>query len=264
MSHTLDFVARLLDHARDLTRQGRTDDARRLFQRLAAFPNLADADTAAIHRGLARLAVRQRHFKQARQHLKQVLQVRPKDAVCRYLYAVALEYDKHAPAERIEREFRLALKLAPEKARWRAVYGQFLLRCRKTSAGLRQLKQAVALHPTDVRLAVKWVRGLWSAGRDEIAARELTFARFRFAKNPVIGRLWVEMRLREVRQKQQAGQTQHTVEVEPTILPFLRLAGTEERPSRPATEGGILRHDQSTASVPHLPRALRARTRRSR
>lgn len=248
MSTTLNLASSLVALARRWQSQARDADARRLLDRIPTC-----RASAATHLRLACLSLRQRHFRRARRHLVSALKMRPKDARARYLLARALERNPRTCPETVVRQYRLALRLDAQRPMWWAAYGRFLAQLGRVSAGLGALREAIALAPTDARLAAALVNTLARAGRFEEAEREARILRF---THPSGAAIWERLRFRQTLRRQLAERSRHATE-RPVLLPFLRPVDTTA-PDRPVA-GRILRRDHASRPVPHLPRRLRSK-----
>ena len=216
MSMTLTFADALWSRARSLAVAGRKAEAMR-----ALAPLLGPAEVPRRLRLLAhRLAARLHHaagrYRLARRHLYQAAHFEPDAAEIHYEIAQAFESDPAGCDRRALRRYRLACRLVPRDARFRAALGRALVRNYKVKAGLVELRAAATLAPADAAVLRVVMEGLCEAGKPREAFG--TVAKARFARTPVMEKLQADAKFRLA-----AGPARGPKR---TARPRLRIAGT--------------------------------------
>jgi len=255
MSMTLNLTDRLLAMGRRFHQLGRNQDAVHILTRLAGFRQLpaSVAEETQVH--LAEICLSRRKYRRARRHLTAALVHQPDNARYHYLMATALSGDDKADRQRAAEHYRKSLHLDPEQPNCLSEFGLFALRRGQTEEGLRCLRRAVELAPTNPKVVRKLVEGLREEDRTEEARRVLQAALFRNSRDPRFRRLWNEFQFQQLHQEQQRRRQNALAAAEdpgPVLLPFVRPAA-ETVPARSRRK--IIRHDTpSPPSPPHAPR----------
>ena len=180
------------------------------------------------HRLAGRLHFAAGRHHAARKHLYAAARVSPLTAEIHFEIGQAFEADPYGCDRRAARRFRRAVKLAPRVARFAAALGRSLVRRNKLAAGVRHLRAAAALAPTDVDVLRVVADGLADAGRPAEAFALVNAARFSAAGGRELAKLAADARF--------------------------RLAAGPKRTRRPAlklvTAGGVERRDAGRLAVP--------------
>ena len=254
MSKTLPFLNACWAAARAAAAAGDHPTALKRAAPLLADPDCPPVLLRSAHRLAARTHVAAGRFTAARKHLRAVCQLAPLDATAQYDLGLAFEDDPYGCDRRAARRFKLAVALRPTDGRFRAAFGRALVRVGRVTAGVRELKAAVADSPADSVVLAVVLDGLTAAGKPRTAQRLLNRAAF---LAPASGEI---RRLRERARFAVAGgvsrPTPRPVE-RPMLLLFTPAAAA--RPLRVA--GGVVRRDAGSRQGPHFTRlaAFRAR-----
>ncbi len=250
MSRTLNLVDSLLTAARRYQSLGREHDATEALERLAGFRELPEGVAEEVQARLAELRLRHRKFRKARRHLTAALGHRPDNARYHYLMGTAVEGDARADPERALEHYRRSLKSDPDQPQCLGKCGLLAVRQGQTEEGLRCLRRAVELAPTDPAPLEQMVRGLRLADQPDEARRALRVALFRNPRDARFRRLWDGARFQEVRRAQESERRRAgraCPDDGPVLLPF--------RPTASGPRPKVVRQDgPSPIQPPHTGR----------
>lgn len=245
MSTTLNLTGSLLAMGRELQEQGRTRDARLLFERLVKFRELGSEVAEEVHARLAELLIGDKQYKKARRHLTILMCLRPSNAKYAYRYAVATHRDPKGDPHRASRYYRQAVDLDPTRPRWWAAYGKLLCSMGRTGEAVTQLRRAYELDSDDPVIIGRFVEVLCLDDRADEARTLLRIARFQHPRDGRFRKLWNDFQFHRAA----AEQRMYGVE-EPVLLPFVRRAAIQ---ASDVPVGTILRFDSAhnEVSQPH-------------
>ena len=194
MSMMLTFADAAWARARALAVEGRKAQS---LQALA--PLLGPAEVPRRLRLLAhRLAARLHHaagrYKLARKQLYLAARLEPDAAEIHYEIGQAFEVDPAGCDRRALRRYRLACRLAPRDARFRAALGRALVRNNRVKRGLVELRAAAKLAPADAAVLRVVMEGLSEAGEPREAFE--TVAKAQFSRTPAMAKLQADAKFR--------------------------------------------------------------------
>jgi len=257
MSMTLNLADRLLALGRRYRRLGRTQDALKVFERLAAFRSLEPAVAEETQVQLAEIYLKRCRYPKARRHLAAALVHQPKNAFYHYLMARALEADEKADRQRAAEHFRKSLSLEPNQADCLSQFGLLAIRIGQTEEGLRCLRRAMKLESHDPEIVSRLAEGLQEEGLHDEARRVLQTALFNNARDSRFRQLWNDYQFRELhREQEQKRNRPDSISAEGgSVLPFVRTL-TGRMPN--SSNRKILRRDPpSRPTPPHTARSGR-------
>lgn len=242
MSRMLTFHDAVWASARECAANGRRADALTQLAPLLSSPDTPPHLLLLAHRLAARVHAAGENYRAARKHLRVAAKLAPPTAEIHYELGVAFERDPYGCDRRAARRFREAVKLNPREAKYVAALGRALVRINRVRAGVKHLRTAAELAPNNAVVLKVVVDGMCDANRAVEAARIVTKARFLAPADAKLRRLADDLRYSVAQQAQRRGAK---VGAGPVALPFLRI------------EGGTVRRDSGSRTVPHLGR-LRA------
>jgi hypothetical protein len=246
--------------------QGRRTDALARLSRLLARPDVPAPIAADAHRLAGELLLEAENYTGARRHLRAAAALAGSDARTYYLWALAHERDPHGCDRRAARRFRIASRLEPNNALYRAAFGRAAVRSDRIRCGVRNLVAAADQAPGEMEVVRVAIQGLVEADRLAMARRVLTRASF-LCRGAARAREWnalvEQVRFATARREQRGerGTTRHGQDAEfardggRVVLPFLRMAAS----------GGVHRGDERTrydvvsCPRPHFPRLRKRR-----
>jgi tetratricopeptide (TPR) repeat protein len=199
-----------------------------LLDRLLAHPGLAPEiaeDAARLAGTLHCLAGR---FPRGRKCLRQAIRLAPQDAGLRIALGRAYEEDAAGSDRLAARVYRSACAADPTNAAARAYYGRALVRLRKDRLGLKQLKLAAKLAPTQPEVLERVADGLRELGRTDLAYKLIGQAKFLAPRDAAVEKLWARAKYDRA----------WTAQGHPAVLPFIRLVGTTTRRDYGSTPAG--------------------------
>ena len=164
-------------------------------------------------------------------------------------------------AERAIEHYRKSLEFDPKQPRCWSDYGFLCLRLGQVVPGLEALRKATELMPDDPFLLGRLVKGLCRAEQIAEARRLLLAARFRNSADSRFTQLYNDFMYRRLRKQQTDARCQTPSLPESDRNMFLPFVGPMEAASPTATEGKLIRLDQTAApSGTHMPHRPARRT----
>ncbi|VTR98952.1 tetratricopeptide repeat protein [Tuwongella immobilis] len=254
MSRTLSLTAQRISLAQQRLDLGRASDARTILEAVLTLPELPRDEAALAHRLLGQIYQTLRREALARKHFRESLRCDDSDFDTRLAWVASLERDRRIDRSRVQRMYRRLLKRSTRSAAAWAGYGRTALQRGEDARGVRALRKAVYLAPESLEYVADLADALVGMRRFESARKVVMAARFRFRDSVAVQRIWNDFCFDEARAKQRTQAERQLPELEPIILPFLRL---ETGTSTALPGGGILRVDRASQSLPHLAK-LRA------
>lgn len=129
--------------------------------------------------------------------------------------------DVFCDPKRAARHFKRALKLDPKNPTYLSVYGWFAVKHDRPKTGLRSLREAFAIAPSNGKVVTRYVKGLQKLGRVSEARRVLQTSRFQNVGSVWFQRLVSDFEFFVLAKKQEAERRRDVAPVEPLcILPF--------------------------------------------
>ena len=261
MSRMLTLIHAGWSSIRSSVAQGRRTDALARLRRLLARPDVPIPVAADAHRLAGELLTDAEHYTEARRHLRAAAALEPTHARTFYLWGLAQERDPHGCDRRTATRFRMASRLEPDNALFRAAFGRAAVRCDRVKTGVRELLAAADAAPGDLAVLRVAIDGLVDADRLRYARRLLNRASFLcrdVARTRELRALEERVRFAAARREQRGerGTTRHRQDAEHArdggrvVLPFIRIAGTT------APNGGTVRRDVVSFPRPHFPRLI--------
>ncbi|MCE9534456.1 MAG: hypothetical protein K8T89_25545 [Planctomycetes bacterium] len=253
MNPSINLLDRMLTRSRQMLDMGRRVEARRRLDKLLTFPDVPETIRIEAHRLLGEIHLDAQCFRRARRHLLAALGLAPNDAETHYQLGVALDLDPDIDPKRAAREFKKALELKPDEARYWSGYGQICLRLGREKQSFGAFAAAADLAPMDLEVVDEIIDGLCFLGREEDARSVLMSARFRFGHSEDLEQLWNRFRFLQLHRKQQASKRRLAMQQgEAVILPF--VSSKESTVPKVEGEPGILRFDRGSRPLPHTLR----------
>ena len=246
MSKTLNLFTQLLDAGRILIELGRPLEATKRLNSLIALADVPAPIAADAHRLLGELHLHDESFALARRHLKRSLK-QCEDAESRFLLAEAITQDENADWSLARKYYRKALKHRPKDARYLRGYAEWAFQMGHETFGLRLLRKAVKIAPTDLDVLESLSDVLCGQRRFTEAEKLLSIARFQLKNNTRLNQLVSDVQFDRVRARQSSEPT-HVERA--AVLPFAVDADGGRKPSV------IVRQDRQSRSAPHLPRLM--------
>ena len=241
--------------ARTHAQSGRCSRALDVLNTALAGGELSIADTVDAHRLAAQILNESERFRLARRHLQSALRLSPRHADLHYELGMAYQNDPYGCDRRAAARFRAAVAFEPDSAIYRAALGRALIRLNRVRSGVRELRHAVTLAPTDWNVLSVAVDGLREADRPQLAQRWVEAALFQLPNSASLRGLWNRVRFDAARAVQQESfKVLAPTSLRPATLPFMRVA-TESATGHGT--GGIVRADVGSRPTPHFNR-LRA------
>jgi Flp pilus assembly protein TadD len=242
MSRTLSLLDAAWASARDLADAGRRADAHAILQQLLARRDLPPGLAFKAHRLSATLALEADQYRSARRHLIAAAKLEPTDAETQYQLGVAFEDDPYGCDERAARRFRRATRLDPDTATYWASLGRAAMRTNRDRAGLKAIRRAVALAPTDTAVLTIAIEALRDAGRARLAWKVVCRARFLAPTNADLRKLWERVKFDLACSQQKAPRPLGAL-----VLPFVCVVSR-------GGESRRIRRDAGSNAGPHLGR----------
>ena len=178
MSRTLNLIDILLNTGRNLFLVGRSTEALVPLTKLAGFRKLPRPLQEELQALLGEIHLQQKNYKQARRHLTAAICCRPLKAEYHYLMAVAIEEDQEADRNRAEMYYERVVQLNPEQPAYWADFGSYLFTIDKAKEGLKAIRKAFTLAPTDAEIVGQVAAVLRREGHAEEATTKLRAALF--------------------------------------------------------------------------------------
>jgi Flp pilus assembly protein TadD len=235
--------------ARDCAAVGRRADALAFLAPLLSSPDAPPRLARQAHHLAGRLHAAAQKYRMARKHLLAAAKLDPMNAEVHYEIGLAFEADPYGCDRRAARRFRKAMALDPKQPRYAAALGRALVRINRVRAGVKWLTIAAAGAPADAAVLAVVIDGLCDAGREKLAAKVATQARFLAPADRAVLKLFGDARHAAAA----AGQARLTAaggRRGPVLLPFLRVVG----------DGVTVRRDEASRPAPHLGRLRSYRT----
>lgn len=251
--------------ARELAAAGRRTDALARLTAVLASPALPQDVATAANRLAGRLHLAAGRFAKARRHLLAAAKLSPastdrEKAELHHLVGLAFQNDPYGCDRRAARRFKLAAKLDPHNATYRAALGLACVRRNRVRAGVAHLEAAAALAPTDSAVLGVVLDGFREADRPRLGLAAVTRAMFLAPADAKIRRLWDRVRF-DVASATQATGRRRADRGDAKVLPFLRVntggTATGTTAGTTAGPGGVVRRDLGVRPAPHFNR-LRA------
>lgn len=242
--------------ARELAAAGRRTDALARLTAVLASPALPQDVATAANRLAGRLHLASGRFAKARRHLLAAAKLSPADAELHHLVGLAFQNDPYGCDRRAARRFKLAAKLDPHNATYRAALGLACVRMNRVRTGVAHLEAAAALAPTDSAVLGVVLDGFREADRPRLGLAAVTRAMFLAPSDAKIRRLWDRVRF-DVASATQATGRRRADRGDAKVLPFLRVNTGGTATGTTAGPGGVVRRDLGVRPAPHFNR-LRA------
>jgi tetratricopeptide (TPR) repeat protein len=248
MSRMLTFHDAAWASARDCAAAGRRADALAFLAPLLSSPAAPRRLVLLAHRLAGRLHAAAQKYRTARKHLRAAAKLDPNCAEVQYEIGLTFENDPYGCDRRAARRFRRAVRLDPRQPKYAAALGRALVRTNRVRAGVKWLTIAAAGAPADATVLAVVIDGLCDAGRERLAAKLATQARFLAPGDRAVRKLWDDARYAAA----SAGQSRVAADGRrgPVLLPFLRVVG----------DGVTVRRDEASRPAPHLGRLRTYRT----
>jgi Tfp pilus assembly protein PilF len=256
MSMRLNLVDAIFNRGEKLHKLGRTADAQQILLRLAEFRSLPSEVAEMSQALLAEDYLKQNRFRKARRCLTSALEHRPDCARYHYLMAQAWENDDRGDDQKASEHYERSLQLDPEQPDCLSRAGMLLVEMGQAEEGLRRLRQAVELAPTDPALVERMVAALLLDDQAEEARAALLAARFRNARDNRFLKLWTDFQFQELRRRQRAeklAMLPDDEEESPSLLPFVRIERVAATAARPPIAKIIRKDPPTPAAPPHMP-----------
>jgi tetratricopeptide (TPR) repeat protein len=246
----LNLAESLLGMGRTRQQLGRVQDAFAILSRLSRFRELPKDIAEETQARLGEIQLRRKKYTRARRHLAVAVKYDPDNARYHLLLARALREQDSAQWEEAAERYRQALRCDPDNLDVLTELGLLCVRLGQPEEGLKHLRRAVELRPTDPETLGKLVKGLRLAGRSEEARTEIRGAMFRNPRDGRFKQLWNGFQFRMLRREQahQRQVTRNVAVAEPVLLPFVKFA----RPEVSAPQPG----DVATPMTLPLPRPI--------
>jgi Flp pilus assembly protein TadD len=229
--------------ARELAGSGRRADALAILTPLLARPGLPAGLATKAHRLAAALHLRGDRYSSARRHLYAAAKAEPGNADTQYQLGIAFEDDPYGCDERAARRFRKATRLDPRNAVYWAALGRAAVRVNRVIYGVRAIRKAVALAPTDPAVLAVVVEALRDASRPRLAWKFICRARFLAPSEVSLRRLSDRVKFDQACGRQQRVHLTGT----PSVLPFVRVVS-------PCGASRVVRRDGGSTAAPHIGR----------
>lgn len=176
MSMMLTFSDAAWARARSLAVEGRKPEALQALAPLLGPAEVPRRLRLLAHRLAARLHSAAGRYRACRRQLYLAAKIEPTTAEIHFEIGQAFESDPAGCDRRACRRYRLACRLAPRDARFRAALGRSLVRLNRVRAGLIELRAAAKMSPADAVVLRIIMEGLSEAGKPreafEVVARE--------------------------------------------------------------------------------------------
>jgi tetratricopeptide (TPR) repeat protein len=257
MTSTLNLFDEILSRARRLQIAGQWREALTLLRRLSGFPNLPPRVAEKAEALQGEILLKRRRYRQARKHLRSALAYAPDRARYHFLLGLALHRDPKGDKGHATAHYERCLELAPALVRCRGQAGLLAIECGRVDEGLALLRLAVEQAPGDSDAVSRLVKGLCLAGWPEEAQVAVRTARFASPRCPRLRKLSIDLRLADIRRRQDLSSASAHRDKGPVLLPFLSLSAASAglAPSK--------RYDAETSLPgPHLVRLRRRVDRR--
>jgi Tfp pilus assembly protein PilF len=253
MSRTLNLCEHLLYQGRRFFHLGADQRALRTFSNLAHLRELPEDIAEETQYHLASLLIKQGEFARARRHLTAALVHDPSNAEYHYLMASAHDQDPKGSHRLSLKHYRRAVELDSENAFYHADAGLFAVSNGQVELGLRWLRTAAKLAPSDPEVVGDVVRVLQEQGHGDEAHELARSALFRNSRDPRFVRLWNDCRFQEVHRHQQQIKSRQVVRAAATEAP--NLLSFHKLTVMTPTGRKLLRRDGASARpTPHMLR----------
>lgn len=196
MSMMLTFCDAAWAKARALAVAGRKTAALAALAPLLGSPDAPERLTLLAHRLAARLHFAAGRYRRSRYHLSIAAGLDPAAAEIHYEIGQAFEYDPYGCDRRAAGRYKRAADMAPTQARFVAAYGRALVRIDRVARGVKLLRTAARLAPTDAAVLRVVLDGLADAGRVEEASATVARVRFQAASDKEMRKLLAEAKFR--------------------------------------------------------------------
>ncbi len=196
MSMMLTFCDAAWANARRLAVAGRKSAALAALAPLFGSPDAPKRLTLLAHRLAARLHFAAGRYRKSRRHLGIAASLDPAAAEIHFEIGQAFECDPYGCDRRAAARYKRAAEMAPKQARFVAAYGRALVRIDRVSRGVKLLREAARLAPTDAAVLRVVLDGLADAGRADEALATIARVRFQARTNAELRKLLADAKFR--------------------------------------------------------------------